>query len=86
MSDHTGEMVEVEVTATQKQRFAQRHKIPLSLFKKYEEMCERNARDSEFEGVFGHLIDPADPYDWDDMDDIEIERCGVSLHHHTEGK
>lgn len=69
------EMIEVEISATQRIRFRQIRKMRKSLFDKYEEMCDRGARDSEFEREFGDLIDPENIYDWDDMDDIEIERC-----------
>lgn len=67
------EMVEVDISATLKMRFNQRRKIPKSVLDKYDAMCDRNARYSEFEREFGDLINVTDPYDWDDMDDIEIE-------------
>jgi hypothetical protein len=72
MTDTAEEMIEVEVWATQKFRFIQRRKIPKSQLEKYEAMCDANAKDREFNKEFGDLIDPTDPYDWDDIDDLEI--------------
>lgn len=69
------EMVQVRIVASQKLRFDQIKNIPKKEWDEYRALVAANARDSEFQ-KFGELyIEPNDPVDWDDYDDVEIDLC-----------
>lgn len=67
------EMIDVVVTAEHTVRYCQYRRIPKSLFEKYESLCAENAHDDEFLRAFEHLIDYADVYDSDELEDLTIE-------------
>ena len=71
--DDSEETVEVVISATQKVRYAQYATMRRSVFEKYQEMCERRARDDEFDKEFGHYIRYDDVLDADELEDLTIE-------------
>lgn len=66
--------ITVKIEATQKIKYVQERSISKEAYDKYLAMCEDGQTDEAFDREFGHLIDPQDVCDSDELEDFYMTK------------